>query len=112
MPRIVLGVLLIIHGWAKVRDLKQNAKNFLGMGFRPGWLWGTIAALLEFFGGIGLVLGVWVPYICLLLMGEFAVIIVWRWTKKMPFAGGWELDAVIFALALVFFTLYGGFFLV
>lgn len=27
VPRIVLGVLLIIHGWAKVRDLKQNAKK-------------------------------------------------------------------------------------
>jgi putative oxidoreductase len=111
IPRIILGILLVVHGWPKMKDLRQNAGNFVGMGFKPGWLWGTVAALLEFFGGIGLTLGILVPYICLFLMGEFAVIIVWRWMKKMPFVGGWELDAVIFSLLLMLFTLYGGFFL-
>jgi hypothetical protein len=40
------------------------------------------------------------------------VIIVWKWFKKMPFVGGWEMDVLIFAFALAFFTLYGGWFLV
>lgn len=112
IPRIILGVLFIVHGWPKIKDLKQNAKNFHGMGFKPGALWGTVAALLEFLGGIALVLGVWVPYICLLFMAQFIVILVWKWAKRMPFVGGWELDALVFALTLVLFTLYGGFFLI
>jgi hypothetical protein len=44
-------------------------------------------------------------------MGEFAVIIVWKWIKRMHFVGGWELDALILMMALMIFTLYGGFFL-
>jgi uncharacterized membrane protein YphA (DoxX/SURF4 family) len=112
IPRLILGAMLIVHGWPKIKDLRQNAANFGGMGFKPGWLWGSIAALLEFIGGIGLVLGIGVPYLCALFMGEFAVIIVWKWFKKIPFVSGWEMDALIFGLLLTFFTLYGGFFLV
>ncbi len=111
IPRLILGAMLIVHGWPKIKNLKQTAQNFGGMGFRPGVLWGTIAAVLEFVGGIGLVLGLWVPYLCFLFLGEFFVIIVWKWAKKMPFVGGWEFDAIIFALLLTFFTLYGGFYL-
>jgi putative oxidoreductase len=114
IPRLMLGALLIVHGWPKIRNLKQNAANFTGMGFKPGVFWGTIAALLEFLGGIVIVLGIWVSYASALFLCEFAVIIVWKWIKGMPFtgaAGGWELDALVFSLALMFFTLYGGFFL-
>ncbi len=111
LPRIVLAALLIVHGWPKVRNLRTNARNFSGMGFKPGWLWGTIAAAVEFAGGILLALGMWVPSLCALLMGEFAVILVWKWTKRMPFVGGWELDALILMMALMFFTLSGGFLL-
>ena len=112
IPRIILGAMLVVHGWPKIKDLRQNGKNFSGMGFRPGVVWGTIAALLELFGGAGVVLGLGIPYLCLLFMGEFAVITVWKWFKKMSFAGGWEMDALIFALFLMFFTLYGGWFLI
>jgi uncharacterized membrane protein YphA (DoxX/SURF4 family) len=31
--RIVLGLIFIAHGWPKIKDLRQNAKNFSGMGF-------------------------------------------------------------------------------
>lgn len=111
IPRIILGALFILHGWPKVRNFKTNANNFGGMGFKPGWLWGTIAALLEFLGGIGFILGIWVPYLCFFFMAEFVVIIIWKWIKGMPFVSGWELDALIFAMLLMLFTLYGGFFL-
>jgi putative oxidoreductase len=112
IPRIILGAMLITHGWPKIKDLKATAMNFEGMGFKPGMLWGTVAAFLEFFGGIGLVIGTWVPYLCIFLMIQFLVIIIWKFSKKMPFVGGWEFDAIIFALLFMFFTLYGGFYLV
>lgn len=111
VPRLILAVLLIAHGWPKIKNLKATAHNFDNMGFKPGSLWGTIAALLEFVGGIGLFFGVWVAYLSFLFMLQFFVIIVWKWAKRMPFVGGWELDATIFALALMFFALYGGFYL-
>jgi putative oxidoreductase len=112
IPRIILGAMLIAHGWPKIKDLKQNAKNFEGMGFKPGNLWGTIATFVEFFGGLGVLIGMWVPYIAFLLACQFIVIIVWKLSKKMPFIGGWEIDALVFALAIMFFTLYGGFYLI
>jgi putative oxidoreductase len=112
IPRLMLALLLIVHGWPKIKDLRQNAANFSGMGFKPGAFWGTLAAILEFFGGIGLALGIWVPYLCFFFMAQFLVIIIWKLFKRMPFVGGWELDAVIFALLLTLFTLYGGFFLI
>jgi putative oxidoreductase len=111
LARLILGALFIVHGWQKIKDLRQNAKNFDGMGFKPGGLWGSIAAILEFFGGIGIFLAIGVQYICLLLMVQFVVIIVWKLAKRKPFVGGYELDCLVFALLVVFFTLYGGFYL-
>jgi putative oxidoreductase len=111
IPRIILGAMLIAHGWPKIKDLKQTARNFDGMGFKPGNIWGTVAAFLEFFGGIGIVIGMWVPYISFLLAGQFVVIIIWKLSKKMPFISGWEIDALVLALVIMFFTLYGGFYL-
>jgi putative oxidoreductase len=105
IPRIILGLILLVHGWPKIKDVKQNAKNFDAMGFKPGELWGTVAALLEF-------LGIWVPYFCLLFLAQFIVIIIWKWAKKMPFVGGWEIDALVLALTLMVFTLYGGFYII
>jgi putative oxidoreductase len=108
----VLGAVLTAHGWPKLKDLRQNARNFNGMGFKPGVIWGTIAAFLEVIGGIGMMLGLWVPYLCLIFMVEFAVILIWKWFKRLSFVSGWELEAIIFSLLLMIFTLYGGFFLI
>jgi putative oxidoreductase len=108
--RVVLGAVFIAHGWPKLRDLKQNAKNFDAMGFKPGKLFGTLAGLLEFFGGIAFILGILVTPIATLFMLEFVVIIVWKWLKRIAFtgAGGWELDLIILAGVFVLFTLGAG----
>src|SRR3990167_8598806 len=55
--RVFFGALFVVHGWPKIKDLVQNAKNFESMGFRPGLFWGTIVALLEFFGGLAIIFG-------------------------------------------------------
>ena len=99
--RIVLGAIFIVHGWPKVSDLKKNAHVFQEMGFRPGVFWGTLAALLEFFGGIALVFGLFVGPLAFLYAIQFAVILVWRVAKGDRFWGGWEFDLLIFAALLV-----------
>jgi putative oxidoreductase len=106
--RIALGIIFIAHGWLKLRDLKTTAKNFDAMGFRPGKLFSTIAACLEFFGGIALVLGLFTTVFAGLFVLEFVTILFWRWFKKMPLVGGWELDLLIFAAVVALFSLGAG----
>ncbi len=106
--RVALAAILIMHGWPKIRDLKQNAKNFEAMGFKPGRLFGTIAALLEFIGCILILVGLFTSAIAALFIIQFAVIIVWRLAKRMPFVGGWELDLLILAAVIALFSLGAG----
>ena len=106
--RIALGAIFIAHGWSKVSDLKKNAEGFGGMGFRPGAFWGTIAALLEFFGGIAFLLGIFTVWLAFLFAIEFAVILIWRIAKGHPFIHGWELDLLVFAAILLFLSAGAG----
>lgn len=99
--RLVVGAIVIVHGWPKIKNLKQNAANFEGMGFRPGMLWGTIAALVEFVGGIALIAGIFASIVALSLAFEFIVIVIWKLIKKNPFVGGWEFDLLILAAVCV-----------
>jgi len=108
--RVALGVILIAHGWPKLRDLKATAKGFEAMGFKPGSLFGTLAAILEFFGGIALILGFFTTCVAALLGVQFIVILFWKWAKKMPLvgAGGWEFDLLILAALIALFSLGAG----
>jgi putative oxidoreductase len=106
--RIALGALLIAHGWPKLKDLKTTAHNFNQMGFKPGALFGTAAALLEFFGGIAIVIGFMTQVVAALLVGEFVVTTLWRISKKHPFANGWELDLLILASAILLLSVGAG----
>src|SRR5882724_6666102 len=90
--RFAFGALMIAHGWPKLRNLKATAKSFDQMGFKPGALFGSIAAFLETFGGIAIILGFLTQPIALLFVVQFAIIIVWKILKKQPFVGGWEID--------------------
>lgn len=105
--RLAVAAILIVHGWAKVRDLKGTSAWFGSVGFRPGAFWGSLAAVLEFGGGIALVLGFLVQYLATILALQFVVILFWRWFRRMPFVGGWELDLIMCA-ALVALMLLGG----
>jgi len=106
--RLVLGIIFVVHGLPKFRDLKKNAKDFDGMGFKPGMLFGTIAGLLEFFGGLAIILGFYATWVAIPLALEFMVILVWRWVKHMPFKGGWEFDLLMLSGFFILFSLGSG----
>lgn len=108
--RLVLAAIFIVHGWPKIRDLKKNAEWFNSVGFRPGKFWGTIAALLEFAGGIALALGFLVTLLSAFYAIEFAAITIWKISRKTPFKGeyGWEFDLLILAAVIVLFFIGGG----
>ena len=101
--RIVFGVIMMVHGFPKLKHLKETGLNFSGMGFRPGSLWGMIAGLLESVGGIALVLGVATVPVAALFMIEFFTIVVWKLTKHGAFVSGWEFDLLLLAAASVLF---------
>lgn len=106
--RVVFGAIMTAHGFPKLKNLKTTGVNFAGMGFRPGAFWGTVVALLEFFGGIALILGiVAVPFAALFVV-EFLVIVIWKLAKHGAFVGGWEFDLLLLAAAAMLFFFGAG----
>ena len=99
--RVILGLVLVAHGWPKFRNLKSAAEGLHGMGFKPGRLWATIAMIVEFFGGIALILGIFTQGAAALVLIQFLVIIIWKILKKSPIVGGLELDLLIWAIAVL-----------
>ena len=106
--RVVMGVIFLYFGWPKLKDLKSNATDFENMGFRSGWLFGTLVALLEVVGGVGLILGV----LTWLWAAGFAIHMgmgtIWKISKKdKPFTD-WSYDVLLLVLALTLLTFGAG----
>ena len=85
--RLIMGVVMLYYGWPKIRDPGKNAKDFDATGFRPGWLFGTLVLAAEFFGGILVLLGlyVWVAAAAFgfeMMLGT--VVKTMKWHKPSP----------------------------
>jgi len=106
--RIAVGATFLAHGWPKIKNLKATQENFGNMGFKPGKLWGTIAAVLEFVGGIFLIAGFFTMLVALLFVGEFFVITIWQIRRGAKFYEGWEIDTLIFAIVIMLFAVGAG----
>ena len=102
--RLALGLIFIVHGWPKVKNMKMTAHHFESMGFRPGNLWGTVVALVEFLGGIAVFFGFFAPIGALGIAIIMLVALFWKIGKGQGFIGGFELDLILLvaALAIVF----------
>lgn len=109
--RVVLGTLFVIHGYPK---LFKNFAGFAGwldsMGLKPGKFWALVAGIVEFFGGIFLVLGLWTQ-LAGLLIGVQMLVAMWKvkWGKVgLTDQGGWELDMIYLAAGVVLALTGGG----
>jgi len=107
--RLVVGIIFIYHGWPKVM---KAGKFSQGMGLSAGSVWAV--GVVEFLGGISLIVGV-LPQLFSLLL---AIIMVGATYKKMstwrvPFSSqgttGWEFDLMILAACLAIFFTGGGY---
>lgn len=105
--RIVLGAVMIYYGWPKIRDLRANAKDFVGMGFKPGWFWGTLIALVEFPGGTLVVLGLFAEIAAAFFAFQMLVGTFWKLKNKKDFTE-YSYDLQLFALGLVVWKLGPG----
>ncbi|MBI4086279.1 MAG: DoxX family protein [Candidatus Liptonbacteria bacterium] len=108
--RIILGILLVVHGLPKLKDLKATSAGFDSMGFKPGAFWGPLVAFAEFFGGLALVLGIGTEFAAAVFVIQFAVITIWKIISRQPFAGGFEIDLLILGAAAILLTQGAGVF--
>jgi putative oxidoreductase len=106
--RLILGVIMIAHGYGKVfhGGLAAHAQHVANLGL-PGWL-GYLSSITEFFGGILLIVGLLTRFVSLAVMVDMAVA-VWKvhWRNGMFGKGGYEFPLTLLIIAFVL-ILYGG----
>jgi putative oxidoreductase len=104
VARVVLGVVLIAHGWQKVVDngIGGTAAAFTKMGVPVPPISATFAAVVELGGGILLVAGALTTVVGLLVVVDMLGAAVFVHIPNGVFvqSGGWELVGVIAVAAL------------
>jgi uncharacterized membrane protein YphA (DoxX/SURF4 family) len=100
LVRVTLAVVMIYYGWPKIRDLESNAKDFVEMGFSPGMFWGTLIAVVEFVGGIAVLIGLYAELAAALFAFQMLVGTFWKLKIKKPFTD-YSYDLQLFAMSLV-----------
>ena len=112
--RVFLGISLVIHGLPKVKGgWRQSGQWLKGMGIPA--INAVFVTIIEFFGGLSLVVGFIVPVVAAFVVLQFLAIIIMK-TLKMKAAyvslGGskptYEVDALYLVLALVLVVLGAG----
>lgn len=80
--RLVMGVAFLFHGWPKI----QNPMHWMDKApmHPPGFLQ-ALAAVAEFGGGIGLILGLLTPLCCAGLIATMLVAVYVHISKGDPF---------------------------
>ena len=104
--RVVVGVIMIAHGWGKAQDVAGFAGNLTNMGIPLPTISAYLATAGELLGGLGLLLGV-----CAQLASfgiactmAVAVFVVHRPNGLMASNGGIEYPLTLLAAALFFMT--------
>jgi putative oxidoreductase len=112
VTRIWVGANMMIHGYSKLRNLKQAAKETKqSLGIPTGATY--TATILEFFGGIFLIIGLIVPIVGL-FFAIFMIANVIMKKKKMnasyiaPEKASYEIDITYLILSIVLIVLGAG----
>ena len=102
--RVVAGAGLMFHGWPKI----QNPMGWMGPEAPVPGILQLLAAVAEFFGGLGLIVGLLTPIaafgiLCVMLVAITTVHMAQGdpFVGKGPKGGSWELAALYLAVAAV-----------
>src|SRR3989442_13472283 len=102
LARIALGALFLVHGIPKIRNPKQTIAFVKGTGFPGGAMFAVLFTLLEFFGGIALLLGFLTQVVGALIALEMVATTIFAKTKLgKKLVLGYELDIAYLVLGLV-----------
>ena len=108
LVRVTLGTTLVYYGLPKIRDLESNAADFVDMGFKPGIVWGTLIAGVEFLGGgLALCLSVYPELVAALFGFQMLVGSFWKYKRGKPF-DEYFYDVQLFGLCVVIMHFGGG----
>jgi putative oxidoreductase len=103
--RVVLGIVMIAHGYPKVFGGLQRHVHFVASLGLPGWL-AYLSALAEFGGGILIIAGLLTRLSALAIFIDLSVVI-WKvhWKNGLTGQGGYEFPLALAAIAfaLIFF---------
>ncbi|GAA3757240.1 putative oxidoreductase [Spinactinospora alkalitolerans] len=108
IARIAVGITFIAHGWQKIGSgVSGTASMFEAMSVPMPEVAAVIAMVVEFGGGIALLLGFALPVTGVLLAAQMAAAYVFAHTAD-PLLGGYELVLVLAASALALGFTGGG----
>lgn len=102
--RVVLGIIMVVHGYHKVFGGLHHHAQFVASLGMPAWL-GYVSAFTEFLGGIALVAGVLTRIAALAVCVDMCVAIAKvHWHNGLTGQGGFEfpLSLAAIAFALIF----------
>jgi putative oxidoreductase len=104
--RIGLAIPLIVHGWAKLQNIDLFTGVLADIGVPAAVLFAWLVTLLEFVGGLMILLGMWTRYVLLLVVAEFlfTLFVVKGWAIGAEA----DIDLAIVAMALALFCLGNG----
>lgn len=97
--RIALGAVFIVHGYAKLTGMDGTIGFFGNIGIPLPAFSAWLVALVEFLGGISVLLGIFTR----ISAGLIAIVMVVAMiTVKFAqgFSGGWEFDFVLLMISL------------
>jgi putative oxidoreductase len=106
--RLVLGAIMIAHGYHKVWGGFHHHMDMVGSLGLPRWM-AYLSAGTEFFGGIGIVLGLFTRFFSLAFLIEMSVAI-WKvhFKNGLMGNGGYELPLALATIALALVCFDGG----
>jgi len=103
--RLVLGVVMIGHGWQKVNGHLHEFASHVASLWLPAWL-GYVSAFTEFGGGILLIAGLFTRCVAFAVLVDMIVAIARvHWKHGFMGNGGYEFPLALWAIAfaLIFF---------
>ena len=106
--RLVLGAIMIAHGYHKVLGGFHHHMDMVGSLGLPRWL-AYLSAGTEFFGGIAIALGLFTRFFSLAIVIEMGVAI-WKvhFKNGLMGTGGFEFPLAVAAIAFALLCFDGG----
>ncbi len=106
--RLVLGAIMIAHGYHKVFGGFHHHAEMVGSLGLPRWM-AYLSAGTEFFGGIGIILGVFTRFFSLAFAIEMGIAI-WKvhFKNGLTGNGGYEFPLALVAISLTLLSFGGG----
>lgn len=106
--RLVLGAILIAHGYGKVFKAFHHHMDMVASLGLPPWM-AYLSTGTEFFGGIALVLGLFTRFFSLAVLIEMSIVI-WKvhFKNGLTGPGGFEFPMALGTIALALMSFGGG----